>query len=333
MFFCKFSFCLFLNILLCFIANNSSAGILYPYSKDNLLLQQDKEPDSVNYWRKGGTLRINFRTVSLTNWNQGGTDFISGGTDLRLFANYEKNNFVWISKFSGEFSLIRRDDDLLNRLVPDNDRFQITLDFSRKLRENFLATATLDFRSQFYQSRKYRKVKVDTVETVIGILTNEFMAPAYLRPSVGFTLRLKSDNTNQIVLSPLSGKFTFVLNDSLSNIGAFGVEDSTKIRPEVGPGLELLIRQKLMENVTYNTELSLFSAYNNIFTIDVDWKNLLSFKVNRYITSSIQTHLIYDEDILILKDKDRNINNAKRKPAIQFRYELNLGFMLDFTKK
>lgn len=298
-------------------------------------LKEEKQNDSTNFWTTGGSFRINFRTVSLSNWNQGGVDFISGGTELRLLANYEKNNFVWINKFIGEYSLIRKDDELLNRFVPDNDRFQVTTEISRKLKKNVLLTGSVDFRSQFYESRKYRKVTRDTLETVVGTLTNEFMAPGYLKPSIGITYRLNNDNKNYAMLAPITGKFTFVLNDSLSNAGAFGVEDSSRIRPEVGPGLEMVVRQALMENVMFNTELSLFSNYNEITTIDVDWKTLLNFKVNKYISSSIKTHLIYDEDIKIIKDKDQELPRDQRKAtsAVQFRYELILGFLLDFSNK
>ena len=61
------------------------------------LFAQEETKDTT-YWTKGGTYGINFTQVSLTNWAAGGQNSVSGVTQLKLFANYKKNNLAWENK-------------------------------------------------------------------------------------------------------------------------------------------------------------------------------------------------------------------------------------------
>ena len=76
-----------------------------------------------------------------------------------------------------------------------------------------------------------------------------------------------------------------------------------------------------MENITLTTKLSLFSNYaNNPQNIDVNWETLLELKVNKFISATISTHLLYDDDISITDSK------GKVGPRTQFKEVIGVGF-------
>jgi hypothetical protein len=126
------------------------------------------------------------------------------------------------------------------------------------------------------------------------------------------------------VLSPVANKITIVLDDSLSQAGAFGVEEGKNIRNELGIDFTGKLKLELMDNITFETFLNLFANYKTTQFIDVNWTTNLVFKVNEYFSASFGTHLIYDNDILIAQEDGSNIQ------AIQFKHVLDIGIMLKF---
>ena len=75
-----------------------------------------------------------------------------------------------------------------------------------------------------------------------------------------------------------------------------------------------------MQNVTLITKLELFDNYtdkdkNNKTNVDVNWETGLNMKVNKLITATVATQLIYDHNVV------------KRT---QFKEVLGVGFGLKF---
>ena len=60
--------------------------------------------------------------------------------------------------------------------------------------------------------------------------------------------------------------------------------------------------------------------------IDINGDLLLLMKVNKYITVSINTTLIYDHDITISQDKDGDGLNEINGPRTQFKETFSVGF-------
>ncbi|MCK7540535.1 MAG: hypothetical protein MZV63_61405 [Marinilabiliales bacterium] len=59
-------------------------------------------------------------------------------------------------------------------------------------------------------------------------------------------------------------------------------------------------KDEILKNVNFVTKLDLFSNYlNNPQNIDVSWEMLIVLKVNEFISATVNTHLLYDDDILI----------------------------------
>jgi hypothetical protein len=119
-----------------------------------------------------------------------------------------------------------------------------------------------------------------------------------------------------LFISPLAERATFVLNDSLSNIGAFGVDPGKKMKWETGAYLTATTNQTIYGNIGIISTLDLFTPYNKNFgNVDVNWDLLISCKINKLLTATLNTTLrYYDAEI----------------QRIQFKEILGLGLTYNF---
>ena len=104
--------------------------------------------------------------------------------------------------------------------------------------------------------------------------------------------------------------------------------------------MRLLYKTEIWENISFQTNLDMFSNYSeNPQNIDVNWDNLLSLKINDFLSTTITTSLIYDDDIRIV-DKDdagdpilNEFGEETSGPRTQFKYVLALGVQYNFGHK
>ena len=110
------------------------------------------------------------------------------------------------------------------------------------------------------------------------------------------------------------------MDDSLSQIGSFGVEKGERVRHEFGAFIKLKLNAALMKNIEMKSKLELFSNYlNNPQNIDVNAELVFVFRVNSLFSATAQWNLIYDDDIQI-RDMDGNVG-----PRTQFKSVLGIG--------
>lgn len=279
-------------------------------------------------WRHGGAGTINFSQVSLSNWAPGGQDAISVMGIANLFWHHKAENSSWTNNLDLAYGLFKNASD---RVRKSDDRFDLLTKYGRNASTDWYYTALLNFRSQF--SPTYSEE-----ETLIS----RFLSPAYLLTSLGMDYRPNDAFT--LFLSPFTGKFTFVQDQDLADQGAFGVDPARRdatgalvpgtgknFRRELGAYLNARYRRPLMENITFQTKLDLFSNYlKNPQNIDVNWENLVDLKVNRLISVSIFTHLVYDDDIDLIVDNLATGEPENKGPKVQFKETLGIGLSYKF---
>lgn len=265
--------------------------------------------DTISYWVKGGNGAITFQQIGLKNWNAGGNELLAFNFNFRGYANKEMERYTWSNQFDMSYSLSKQGDQ--RKIRANKDNWKITSRLNRKLENNWSLTAGIIIQSQF--SALY-KVSIDKdTDEEITTLTSSFFSPGYLWPSFGFMYAVE-DKFN-ISFLPLTGKFTIVLEDSLSDAGAYGVDPGRHFRPENGFGIEANLKMDVMKNISVESELNVFSRYQNVSMTDVRWDILTRFKVNKFFSGFFSSNLIYDKDVI---DK------------IQFRYSINMGLAYEF---
>jgi hypothetical protein len=270
--------------------------------------EEEKDLDSVAApnWRYQVQSSLNITQTSFTNWAAGGQSNLSGLININGEANYKNGDFKWnnILVFSlggiqnfGE--ALRKTDDIIDA--------QSTL--SRTMKNDFFFSGLSGFRTQSLDGFNQ---PTDTLRS------STFMAPGYANTSLGIEY-VKGD-AFRIMLSPLSGKFTFVRDENLSSQGAFGVDPGSTARAEFGSFLRIMYTSNIMENVSLRTRWEFFSNYlENPQNIDVNGELIMNFKVNKWLSATLQANLIYDDDIKIT-DSAGNTG-----PRTQFRQVIGLG--------
>lgn len=295
---------------------------------------QDETPkDTVQGpWKTGGLTSLNFSQVSLTNWAAGGQNSISGNFLGNVFANYKKGNSLWESNMDISYGLMKQGED---ELIKTDDKLELVSKYGQKAfmnNKNWYYTAMFSFKTQFAKGYDYPN---DSVKI------SDFMSPGYLMLAIGMDY---SPNDNfSASFSPVTGKVTIVHDQSLANNGAFGVEPGTKdtlgnyitegenIRYEFGGFIKLQYKKEIWENVSLATKLDLFSNYfNNPQNIDVNWDLLLSMKVNKYLSVTLNTTLLYDDDVDIEVDENDDGQIDAVGPRTQFKEVLGIGLTYKF---
>lgn len=272
------------------------------------------------YWTKGGGANINFSNVNLKNWAGGGNSSVALGTLFNFFGDYEKGKHSWESHIDLAYGLQRQGDKNAFRKTDDN----ITLisKYGCQFSKRFSISAILDFRTQFADGYQYSE---DSLGLEHRTFVSEFMAPGYLLSTIGLTYKRKK--WLSLSLSPITGKTTFVQNDSLSAAGAYGVVPGKKVRFQGGASFIASFNKEIFKNVSLTSNLNLFDAYKKLGVIDVNWDLTLLMKVNSFLTASVATQMIYDDDINIERD------NGTVGPATQFKSAINVGLAWQFGDK
>lgn len=281
--------------------------IFFFFSWVPLLAQQNAAdtvaPVPAQYWLYNGSVGLNFTQVSLSNWAGGGQSSISIGSLVNLGADYSRGKSTWENRLDIAYGLIRQGDDEVANLRKTDDILNFISKYNYLLKENIHLSALVDFRTQMDRGYEFNEVNGETRRTRIS----DLMAPGFLLTSLGVTY--KKEKEFSLTLSPFTGKFTFVLDDSLSSIGAFGLDPNQQIRSELGALLRAVYQKDVFTNVNYRSSLNLFGNYETFSHIDVNWENILVLKVNKYINSTVSSQLVYDHDV-IQKAQWRNIINV-----------------------
>ena len=287
---------------------------------DSLIFTPEVEPI---YWKKGGNFNLSIQQVSLSNWAAGGASSFALNTGVNLFANYNKDNKIWDTKLTVSFGVNRQ----AERAFPTrktNDNFVFTSKYGRELSESLYLSTQIDARSQLLKGYKYYRPSGSERES--RDIISDLLSPGYIQSSTGLNYQKQYKNNNKFssIISPFTGRFTIVLDDSLSRAGAFGVVPGENIRPEAGLSISTSIDTQLMTNVRWKADLNLFSNYEKLGNMVVNFNSNINMKVNKYISTRIETILIYDENVLIQMD------DGTSKQAIQLQNLINFGIGIDF---
>jgi len=278
----------------------------------SILLAQET-PDSLKAWKFNGVTSINFSQVSLTNWAAGGENSYAFNGLLNLSANYSKDKNDWANTLEIGYGVQKQGEQEIRKT---DDHIDFLSKYGRKVSKSFFISAMLNFKTQMTEGKKY---EADT-----SYVISKFMAPAYLQLALG--MEYKPSEAFFAVLSPVAGKLTMVLDDTLSAKGSFGVDAGSKTRLELGGSATIGVKKEVLKNVTFTSTLGLFSNYlENAQNIDVDWKVMINMKINDYLSANLNTHLIYDDDIAYINDL-----GEQRGARVQFKEVFGVGLTYKF---
>ncbi len=292
-------------------------------------------PDTTKAWTKGGVLNINFSQSSFTNWAAGGQNAVSATGLLNAFTNYKKGKDAWDNSIDLAYGLLQSGTTALRK---NEDKIDLSSKYGRyAFKEHWYYSALLNVKTQFANGYNYPNDSV---------VISHFMAPGYVLGAIGMDYKTK-DNSFSLFISPLTSKTTIVNDQRLADAGTFGVEpakyDSVAgvyvmikhgkmIRSEFGSYLKMTFKKDIAKNVNFATKLELFSNYlDRPQNVDVNWEVLIAMKINKFLTSSISTQMLYDNDIPVpVKREINGVTVDGTGPRLQFKEVLAIGLSYKF---
>jgi len=275
--------------------------------------------DTLQGWKTGGVVNLNTSQTSLTNWSAGGQSSLALGSIISLQANNKKEKSLWENSLNVAYGSIKQGKEDWRKT---DDRFEVTSKLGIKATDKLYYAGLVNFKTQLTNGYNYP----DTENKISG-----FLAPGYLLAAAG--IDYKPNDNLSLYFAPATWKLTMVNVKELYEAGAFGVQPGEKTKNEFGGYLRMSLNQPIMENISFQSKLDLFSNYlKNPQNIDVSWETLLSLKVNSFISATLATHLLYDDDIDIWVDDNENetVDSGEQHPRTQFKEVLAIGFTFTF---
>ena len=277
-----------------------------------------KEFDTTHWnWKQGGLYNFNLSQSSLSNWAAGGDNFnLSLNTYFNYYFFFKKANqnldnnidvnlgFIQSTSLGG-----RKNDDRLDFL----SKYGYQIDTSGM----WFVSGLFNLRSQFFDGFSFSGTN--------STLTSSFLAPAYIILSAG--LDFKPTPHFSIFFSPLTSRTTLLLNNTLSNLGKYGVPVGEKISKEVGTFITVNYNNTIATNINYKGRADFFSNYNQKpENINLYMTNMFTFKINKYFSASYNLDLIYDDKIKIF-------GPLKTSPGLQLKSVIGIGFQKSLQVK
>jgi len=259
--------------------------------------------DTTQGWRHFGLTSLSFGQTSLQNWVAGGNNTFSGDFIFNTSLNYLKDKIFWDNNLAVEYGTVYSSTADWMKAA---DKLSLTSITGHKISKTWSLSALLSFYTQFANGYDYATDRNKRIST--------FMAPGYLDIALGLTY--KPNAKYSVFLSPISERATFVLDDSLSNKGAFGVTPGKKTNFQTGAYVLASTTQSISSNLSLISSLDLFTPYTKDFgNIDVNWDLLISYKLSKLLTATLNTTLRYYD---------------KELHKVQFKEILGLGFTYKF---
>lgn len=274
--------------------------------------QTDDKGYEEGKWVLKGVTGVNLSQTAMTNWAAGGENSVAGNAYLNGSLTHKKGNWLWVTNLVLDYGLSKTKSQGLRK---NTDKINLSTQLGYTTDNIWFYTIMGDLNTQFAKGYNYPDKEY---------YISKFFAPAYSNIALGIEYRPKSNYS--VFLSPISTKMTFVEDDYLSRLGAFGVDPGKRFKIEAGAYLKARAEMDLMENVKMISTADFFTPYSKNFgNVDVNWDVLLSMKVNKFLSATINTTLKYDDDVPTFDD-----NGQKRGPKVQFKEVLGIGLAYNF---
>ncbi|ARS36536.1 DUF3078 domain-containing protein [Pontibacter actiniarum] len=302
---------------------------LFPFFSTVAAAPLPQDTTKVNIWDFGGVGAVNFSQVSLSNWAAGGQNTVSVLGTASLYGNYKQGKNTWNNSLDLTYGLVKLEG---RRVQKSDDKLELNLKYGYRASKRWYYTGQFNIKTQL----------TPTYTITRDTLRSNFFSPAYILASVG--MDYKPNDKLSVFISPFTGKFTIVESQVLADKGAFGVAPARKdsegnpipgtgehLRKEFGGYVNVRYTSELLTNVTLQSKLDLFSNYlRDPQNIDVNWENMVNFKVNKTISASLFVHMIYDDDVDVALDRDDDNKVDGSGPRLQLKQTLGLGVSYKF---
>ena len=241
-----------------------------------------QESPPVSPWKKVGTFSFLVNQSSFDNWIAGGVSNISGAIGVNYDFNYSKANWSWDNKIIVAFGITKI--KALD-IQKSNDRLEWNSVLGKKAKGIWNYSLFLNFKTQFTDDLN-SETKGPT----------RILSPGYLQVGPGILWK-KSDDL-KVNISVATLKLIVVDKElTLPDNAYFGVEEGSSVRYELGASIGAYYKFTLMENITMENILNMYSDYlEDPQNVDFDYTINIVMGINKYFSTNLAFQAIYDDN-------------------------------------
>ena len=238
-------------------------------------------------WTKGGNASLMFSQAAFNHdWTGGGTNNVAASLAVSYAFNYKKDKWAWDNNVFVDYGITKLEGDDYSRKT--TDRFEVNSVLGYQLNNpQWYYSFFLNFKTQMTDGYKY--------ESTGRTLINQMLSPGYLQFGPGMLWK-KSDNL-KVNLAPATSKITTAKSCWTETGPFYGVEQGKNIRYELGFYLNGYAKFTVMDNVSFENILSLYSNYlDKPQNVDLDYTANIVMTINKYLSANFTFQAIYDDD-------------------------------------
>ncbi|MFC2085531.1 DUF3078 domain-containing protein, partial [Bacteroidota bacterium] len=223
---------------------------------------------------------LNLSQISFENWSQGGENTLTFTLTGELNLTYKSNSWNFKNYLKTSFGKAKIGDDDIRQT--DNEVYlEDVLSYNVGWAVDPYISNTV--RTAITEGFDYGKTP--------ALKITDFFDPGYISQSLGF-----SYNSSEIIQTRMGLAFQETFTDELKNYS-----DDPETKDEVEDfrfetGIESVTDAKFNvdENLIYTSKLRLFTRFENLDIWDVRWDNIMTAKVNSWLSVNLNVILIHE---------------------------------------
>jgi hypothetical protein len=234
-------------------------------------------------WENELLANFNLTHASFDNWSQGGENALAWQMGLAGKFSRSAERHRWDNSLKLGYGMTKVEGQDARKSVDEIALESVFTYTAGRFVDPYVAATA---RTQFTTGYEY----TDDDEIPISAL----MDPGYFTQSIGVAKRF-----GEILTSRLG----FSLKETLTSDYPVPYADDTETeeiedtRTEAGIESVTELDFKVSDNLALNSKLGVFSDLEATRTIDLDWDNQISAKVEEYLTVSLNFRVLYDRDV------------------------------------
>lgn len=265
-------------------------------------------------WTHKGITGISLTQLSFSNWNAGGQNSVASNIYVNAELNYAYRKVMWNTSLNTIYGKMYTPAYKWYK-ADDNINLTTRIGYSLLKDKKLYGTFLVNFQSQYARGKK---------SPLDDKYISTWLAPGFLNLAAG--LDYKPNKWFSLFYSPLNGRITFVEDSYLAQQNAFGIGVGENSDFKLGSFVNNVINLTVSKNISVISKLDLFTAYDSSFgNVVMNWDGLMAMKVSKYITSTVNVGLKYDDRI---KTTDKNGNASG--PKIQMKELIGIGLAYTF---
>jgi len=235
-------------------------------------------------WKRKLTGTLTLAQTGFTNWAKGGQNSITWNTRLTGDASRTVKKWSYVFSALFVFGQTKQEGESVRNTA---DKIDLDAAVACKISKYINPEIGVGILTQFSKGYDYKKDP--------PVQKSNFFDPGYITQSIGGMVKIGSRFNSRLGIGlkqTLTKKFTAHTDNPET-------EKVEKIKFESGIDSKTdLINAELTSNLVVRSKLYLFSAFEHIDVIDMDWDTLFTAKLNSHIVVTLNILLKSDKDLI-----------------------------------